>query len=117
MNFYELGEVELVKEYTLLHLLLSVFERDAKLLEQTLKTPAPYLELIQQSMDKVTGDLTRARKEMKRREMKIIEDKKTPDALQTKYLVKGGYHREINLLLSIIKPEIEVRMHYFLQKK
>ncbi|WP_339273686.1 hypothetical protein MKY59_21230 [Paenibacillus sp. FSL W8-0426] len=103
----------LVKSHTLLPRILSAFERDAALINATLKTPGPYADIIAEAQRKLTADIYDIRKEFRRRGIKVYEESADKDGVLAKYQCRG-YHAEFRLLNSFMAAEANVLMRKYL---
>lgn len=103
----------LVKSCVILPLILSAFERDAKLIATHLRTPAPYLDMLQAAARLATCDLRDVRSEMRRRGVKIYEQRRRPDGIEAKY-VCHGFHETMLLLNDTIAAQAAIHMRKYL---
>lgn len=107
-------ELSMIKEYLLLPLVLSVFERDARYVrESPIKTPDPYIKVIHRAMDQASGEWTRLRAEFRRRGIQVTWQKLEPEGLYASYLCRG-YSGSMRLLIRLVKSEIEIRHRKYL---
>ncbi|MBY9079986.1 hypothetical protein KIH86_20990 [Paenibacillus sp. HN-1] len=103
----------LVKSCVMLPLILSAFERDAKLISAHLRTPAPYLDVLQTAARFATCDLRDVRSEMRRRGVKIYEQQRRPDGIEAKYVCRG-FHETMLLLNDMIAAQAAIHMRKYL---
>jgi len=106
-------EIQLVKSYIMLPMILSAFERDIKKIEETMKTPDPYTEAIKLAMDKATKVLTEVRRSMFKTGLKVFETVKNDNGVKAKYMFRG-YTGEMVLLNDFLKAECMMRMKTYM---
>ncbi|WP_274364423.1 hypothetical protein [Paenibacillus thermotolerans] len=107
-------ELSTIKEVLLLHLLLTVFDRDAKIIaESKLKTKQPYADLIERAMDGVTKDLAKLRGRLRVCGIKITDERKDEHGIGCVYWCRG-YKASFEMLWHFVKAETEVRMRKYL---
>lgn len=102
-----------VKEILIISIILTIFERDSKLISGHLKTPGPYMDAIQQAMDLATAELTALRTVLRRKEIRVIAEDRNEQQISATYLCRG-YENKINLPLISLKSEVDVRMRRYL---
>ncbi|MNO28114.1 hypothetical protein D3C76_180000 [compost metagenome] len=102
-----------VKLYIILPMILSAFERDKKLAEQTFKTPGPYVTLISNAIKRVEDDCREVRRMFRLHGLKVYEETRTESGIHARYLCQG-YHHEITLLWPLVKAESSVLMEKYL---
>jgi hypothetical protein len=103
----------LVKESVVLPLVMTVFDRDAKLIAEAVKTPAPYVDLLTRALDRITADTVKLRQECRRRGIKIYEEIRTAERLTARYMCRG--HNDVFVLLTAtLRVEVEQRMRLYL---
>jgi len=106
-------DMQLVKMYLLLPLVLSAFERDKKIIEQNIKTPGPYINFIDTAMDLVTIDLKEVRRKFRLLGLKVYEETRTELGIDAHYLCRG-YHHDYKMLWSFIAAECSVLMEKYM---
>ncbi|MBP1932045.1 hypothetical protein [Ammoniphilus resinae] len=85
--------IENIKQYALLPLLLSVFEKDRKLIYSSgIKTMEPYVSLMEQTIKRVEEDLNETKRYFYKNGVKVYEEERTSDGIQLKYLYRGYQH-------------------------
>lgn len=100
---------DLVKSYIILPVMLTKFERDLLVINDFVKSPGPYAEMIEHAMDEVTKDLTGIRKGFRERGIKVYEERQMSDGVHAEYMCRG-YHDKMHLRWELIKAEIFVSM-------
>lgn len=102
-----------VKMYILLPLILSAFERDKKIAEQSFKTPRPYVTLIDNAIKRVEDEHREVRRKFRVLGLKVYEVKRTELAIEARYLCRG-YHYEFCMLWSLVAAQSSVHMERYL---
>ncbi|WP_410511682.1 hypothetical protein PaeBR_16630 [Paenibacillus sp. BR2-3] len=106
------GDLQLVKEYILLPILLDVLERDIKTLGTVkLKMDVIYVKVLRSAQDLITSDVTMIRKKMRSRGIKVYEQQRTELCIEAHYLCRG-YHHRFSMLWGLVKAEL----HKYLSK-
>lgn len=108
-----LFDLQYIKMYLLLPMILTAFERDKKIIEQNLKTPGPYVNYINTAMDRVSADLKEVRRKFRTLGIKVYEETRTEIGLDARYLCRG-YTHDYKLLWSYIAAECGVLMEKYL---
>ncbi|GGF87101.1 hypothetical protein [Paenibacillus aceti] len=106
-------DIQYVKMYLLLPMILSAFERDKKIIERHLKTPGPYISSIDSAMDRVAVDLKEVKRKFRSLGIKVYEEARTEKGIEAKYLCRG-YHHDFDMLWSRIAAECGVLMESYL---
>lgn len=107
-------ETKLVKDYTLLPLLLDVLENDRSILSRAdLKTPELTNVIIDHLQQAALADLTQVRRNMRDRGLKVYEDRRTKLGIEIEFLCRG-YHHNLSMLWGLIEAEIEQRSYNYL---
>lgn len=103
----------LVKSYILLPLILSAFERDASAISSELRTPAPYLEVIQRAVHAASADLREIRAGMRARGLKVYEQQRLEAGVEARFVCRG-YHERMLLLDDVIAAQATLHMRRYL---
>lgn len=103
----------LIKSHIILPRVLSAFERDAALINATLKTPGPYADLIAEAQRKLTADLYDIRKQFRQRGIKVYEELTDNDGVTSRYKCRG-YEAEMRIRWSMMAPQAAVIMRRYL---
>ncbi|ANE48051.1 hypothetical protein SY83_19105 [Paenibacillus swuensis] len=106
-------EQGMIKEFLLLPLVLTVFERDTEVIGNNVKTKAPYVEAIALAMDRVTLNLAGLKKEFRLRGIKVFDGVRTEHGIRCSYLCRG-YENQFDLMWTYVKAEVELRMKHYL---
>lgn len=109
-------EETLVRNYVLFPLVLTVLERDKKVLgESSLKTKEPYLTLLEEAIKKVELDIVHNKKSLRIHGVKVFEQNRTDLGISIKFLYKG-YHHVFNPSWDVLRTEVKKTMLYYLRK-
>jgi len=103
----------LVKSYVLLPLILTAFERDAGIISTHLRTPAPYLDLLNAASTAATRDLRDIRSEMRKRGVKVYDQQRLALGIEAKFVCRG-YHDRMLLLNDMIAAQAAIHMRRYL---
>ncbi|KKO54490.1 hypothetical protein [Paenibacillus sp. DMB20] len=108
------NETKLVKDYTLLPLLLDVLERDREVLcRADLRTTELTSVIIDQLQAAALSDLAQVRRDMRDRGLKVYEDRRTKLGIEVEFLCRG-YRHKLSMLWGLIEAEIEQRSYTYL---
>lgn len=108
-------EEALVRNYVLFPLLLTVLERDKKVIgESPLKTKEPYLILLQEAIKKVEMDIALNKKSLRSYGIRVYEQKKTHLGMAIRFLYKG-YHHVFNPSWDVLRSEVKKNMLIYLR--
>lgn len=108
------NETKLVKDYTLLPLLLDVLEKDREVLcRSNVKTFEVTSVMIDHLQQAALADLTSARRNMRESGLKVYENRKTKRGIEVEFLCRG-YHHKLSMLWGLIEAEIEQRSYNYL---
>lgn len=107
-------ETKLVKDFTLLPLLLDVLEKD----RQTLcRSDLKNLELTNVIIDRLQNaaieDLSEVRKDMRKNNLKIYDNRRTELGVEVDFICRG-YHHKLTILWGLIEAEIEKKSYTYL---
>lgn len=103
----------MIKEFILLPMLLSAFERDARRIAAAVKTPGPYAEFMQATLDRITRDLTAIRRQFRMRGIKVYDPQITSAGIRAEFKCRG-YLSEFGILNNVLKAEAETYMRKYL---
>lgn len=104
------GDLQIVKRYLELPILLDVLEYDKrKIGGSTLNNRSILVSSLESLQDRVTSDIYEVKKEMRKRSIKIIEQKRLEDRLVADYFCRN-YKHQISLLWSKVKFDTEVTL-------
>jgi len=103
----------LIKSHIILPRVLTAFERDIALINTTLKTPGPYVDVIAEAQRKITADIYEIRKQFRTRGIKVYEEVADNDGVVARYKCRG-YESEMRLRWSSMAPQASVVMRKYL---
>jgi hypothetical protein len=107
-------ELGTIKEVLILNLLMTVFDRDTKVLQESkLKTKQPYVDVLQRAMDDVTADVAFLRNRLREKGIKVTDERRDEDGVGCVYWCRG-YKASFEMLWHFAKAETEVRMRKYL---
>lgn len=91
------SEKQLVRQYVLLPVLLSILQRDIDTLTQSaVKVRLPYYVVVRRIMDTIREDLSAIRKQLGLNGIRIYTEAKSQEGIRCKYVCRG-YHEELFL--------------------
>lgn len=110
MTFPSEQEQGFILQYIVLPLLLTVLERDKKIIQNApLKIKAPYLSLFDFTIKKVEGSVLHNRKTLRLHGIKIYSQKRTEKGIELKYLYHG-YHHLFHPSWDTLRTKVSERM-------
>lgn len=113
MHRAESNDNTLVKSYIILPLIVSAFERDTAIMSAHLRTPAPYVDVLNTAANAAAADLRDVRAEMKSRGIKVYEQKRLDVGIEAHFLCRG-YHERMLLLDDLIAAQAAIHMRKYL---
>ncbi|CAM3525051.1 hypothetical protein PALU110988_27285 [Paenibacillus lupini] len=104
-------ELELIREFCLLPMLLDIVAKNKKDLEYTDSTLKPfYILIVEALLDRIHTELTDIRKELNRIKCKVNQlDRPDPAAFHFEFRLRG-YHEEFWLWKSLVRSEMSIRL-------
>ncbi|WP_433943590.1 hypothetical protein [Paenibacillus sp. SN-8-1] len=106
-------EGALIKDYVMLPLIISAFQRDSKIIGGAVKTPDVYTDWLTVASDRVTKDLAEVRRQFRQRGIKVYETENDGKSVTARYLCRG-YTGEASYLWSFLAAEASVVMRRYL---
>lgn len=106
-------ELELIKSFVILPMILTAYERDSKIITESVKTPGIYTDMIEAAMDRVTKLLTEVRREFRKRGIKVYEITRDAEGVRADYKCRG-YTNTLRMLWSLVTAEANVRMRAYM---
>ncbi|WP_339306943.1 hypothetical protein [Paenibacillus sp. FSL R5-0519] len=103
----------LIKSHIILPRVLSAFERDIALINATLKTPGPYVDVIAEAQRKITADLYEVRKGFRQRGIKVYEEVTDNDGVTARYKCRG-YESQMRIRWTMMAADASVVMRKYL---
>ncbi|WP_019533674.1 hypothetical protein [Paenibacillus ginsengihumi] len=108
------GDLQLIKEYILLPMLLDVLERDIQALGTVkLKMDVVYVKALRSAQNVITADIALLRKRMRGRGIKVYEQQRTEWGIEARYLCRG-YHHSFSMLWGLVKAELSQYLSKYL---
>ncbi|WP_256124299.1 hypothetical protein [Paenibacillus chitinolyticus] len=106
-------EIKVIKEFVLIPIVLSVFDRDMKIILSSIRSPDAYADAIKRAMDLATQEISAIKQFFRVRGIKIIQQEKRETGVFASYLCRG-YQNDISLLWSFIEAEVDIRKRRYL---
>lgn len=107
-------ETKLVKDFTLLPLLLDVLEKDRKVLcRSDMKNVELTNVIIDRLQNAAIEDLSEVRKDMRKNDLKIYDNRRTELGVEVDFICRG-YHHKLTILWGLIEAEIEKKSYTYL---
>lgn len=103
----------LIKSHIILPRVLTAFERDIALINATLKTPGPYVDVIAEAQRKITADIYEVRKGFRQRGIKVYEEVADNDGVTARYKCRG-YQAEKRIRWAFMAADASVVMRKYL---
>lgn len=108
-------ELELVKRYELLGIVLRILDHDIRVIGKASKLPRLYESLLRGVQDRVLLDLAAIRRQFRETGIKIYEEKQEKDGLSAQYVCRG-YHHRFFMLWGFVKAESERVLKQYLSR-
>ncbi|MGG4130856.1 hypothetical protein ABEW19_21535 [Paenibacillus illinoisensis] len=112
---------QLVKSLVVRTLLLDVLERDIHTLDSLLlKMPEVYVLSLTRIQNQVLQEMLAVRQQMRKRGVKILEEKREQDGIETVYLCRGYWQRFYMLWTfarNEVKQELSRHLHIDLTQR
>ncbi|OMF76639.1 hypothetical protein [Paenibacillus glucanolyticus] len=103
-------DLVLVKNYLKLPVVMDVLQNNMDKIESSdLKMQALFAAHLSSLSDKVNRELYDVRQEMRKRGLKVYEERRSEKGISAKYLCRG-YNHEMNLLWGLVKSETETKI-------
>lgn len=107
-------DLQLVKNYVLLPILLDTLERDIKIIRtEKLNMYVIYEKSLRQAQDQIIADMMLLRKNLRKRGIKVYEQKQTNLFIEARYLCRG-YHHKFSMLWGLVKAEQHKYLNIYL---
>jgi hypothetical protein len=107
----------LMEQYIYLPMVLTVLTRDMNAIQHSqIKLKQPYLLMIEEAMKKIQNELSEIKKEMKKRQLKVVKIQQDEAFTMYSFLYKG-YEEHHNYFNPRIRNKVqELMIHYFMNK-
>ncbi|MGM1048416.1 MAG: hypothetical protein ACQEXX_20065 [Bacillota bacterium] len=102
-----------VKRYMLLPLIIAAFERDCRFIEEQLKTPDPYVDVIKAATKKAQEELQEIKKKFFFKGLKVYEEVKTENGILAKFKCRG-YSSEMELHWEFLTAQASILMRKYM---
>lgn len=102
-----------VKRYIILPMIITAFERDSRYIQEQLKTPGPYVDVIKGAIDRAHKDLMDVKKHFWIKGIKVYDEQSTRIGRKAKLMCRG-YTSFIELRWEYIRAEASVFMRKYL---
>ncbi|WPS85700.1 hypothetical protein SMD22_01185 (plasmid) [Brevibacillus halotolerans] len=113
MIIITIEDIDFVKESILLNLLLTKLEKDKTIIGQTpIKIVGPYLVMINDTMERVTKDVSSLNKILRNRGIKIYDPHHLELYIKISFLCRG-YQDSIVLYWELVRAELEIRLNKY----
>lgn len=100
-------ELQKLKQYLLLQFSMDVIEYEIKVLQKApLKMPPVHIQVWRSAQDKMHKDLTKARRFLRQRGLKVYEQRRTELGVEIEYLCRG-YRRSMSFVRRYVKAEVQ----------
>lgn len=109
-------DLKYIKAQMLYPVILDVLERDLEKIKEmeSLKFPDLYAMKLKSIMNQYSSDAYEVRKYMRKRGIKILEEKRTVDRLTVDYLFRG-YTSNFHMLWTYVKSEVSITLCKYLE--
>ncbi|GGD54159.1 hypothetical protein [Paenibacillus nasutitermitis] len=109
-------ELELVKRYVLLGILMLILDHDIRVVgSAATKLPRVYESMLRGLQDRVMLELAALRRQFRESGIHIYEEKRGDVGITTKYVCQG-YHHEFSLRWTFIRAEAERLLKTYMVK-
>ncbi|MBW7473156.1 hypothetical protein K0T92_00200 [Paenibacillus oenotherae] len=103
-------EINLVREYALLPLLLSIVESNLRTIENTTYSLRKlYVLAAQALLELIHADLVRVRKTLRERNIKVYEEERIDNTIQFRFNCRG-YEDKFTMVRDFVRAEANVRI-------
>jgi hypothetical protein len=110
----EYHELFTLKMVLLLPIVLSIFNKDQKIIEGlAIKTKEPYVELLQTAMDNAHTELMKQQTRLRQLQLDIIEQDLSKEGLSCLFSC-NGYSHQFHMRHDLLRSEIMLWMKFFL---
>jgi len=103
----------IVKRYIILPMIITAFERDSRYIQEQLKTPGPYVDVIKGASERAHKDLMEVKKYFWLRGIKVYDEQNTRVGRKAKFMCRG-YTSFMELRWEYISAEASVMMRKYL---
>lgn len=108
-------ELTMVRDYVLLPLLLTMVQKAADDIKNSTNIlRRPFLAYIQILMDRITKDMYALRKELSKRNIKVVNDEQIDLVIYHKIICRG-YEERFGMVRDVVRSEISIRLTKYLE--
>jgi hypothetical protein len=101
-------ELELIRSSVLLPMILSIAEKNQQEIDRSSYTFKPlYLKAMLVFMDVVSQEMARVRRELKQRNIRVIEDEQADLVMYYRFVCRG-YEERFGMIREVVRAEIAV---------
>jgi hypothetical protein len=109
-------ELELIRASVLLPMILTIAEKNRQELERTSYTFKPLiLKAILVFMDIVSQELARVKRELKQRNIKVIEEEQADLVMYFRFICRG-YEERFGMVREVVRAEIAMRIAHYMRE-
>lgn len=109
-------ELEMIRDAIMLPFIMDVVQRNIdKLNFETWILKPLYIEAGEKLLDHIQKHLAEIKKELRRRDIKVWEDRHADHILHYKYVCRG-YHDTFGIMREVMKAEMSVRLTQYMRK-
>jgi hypothetical protein len=109
-------ELELIRSSVLLPMILSIAEKNRQEVDRSSYTFKPlYLKATLVFMDVVSRELTRVKRELKQRNIKVIEEEQADLVMYYRFVCRG-YEERFGMVREVVRAEIAVRITQYMRE-
>jgi hypothetical protein len=109
-------ELELIRSSVLLPMILSIAEKNRQEVERSSYTFKPlYLKSTLIFMDLVSRELARVKRELKQRNIKVIEEEQADLVMYFRFICRG-YEERFGMVREVVRAEISVRITQYMRE-
>lgn len=109
-------ELELIRSYIILPMILSIADNNRQQLERSSYTFKPlYLKTTLIFIDMVNRDLSKVRRDMRQRNIKVIKDEQA-DLVMYFRLLYRGYEERFGMVREVLRAELSVRITRYMRE-
>jgi len=109
-------ELELIRSSVILPMILSIAEKNRQQIEHSSYTFKPlYLKATLILMDAVSHELSSVKRQLKQRNIKVIEDEQVDLVMYFRFICRG-YEERFGMVREVVRAEISVRITRFMRE-
>jgi len=102
-------ELVMIRDAVMLPMMLDIADRNRQQIERSSHTlKALYSKAVLVVMDEISSDLAKVRKELRQRNIKVIEDGQRDQVIYNRFICRG-YEERFGMVREVVKAEIGVR--------